>query len=154
MVILEEGRIVEAGATREILADPQHQYTRKLLGSVPRMPALDSRTTPMTTTADYLARARSLEGEAPQQPEGAERLAQHHRPLCARPCSACRVETAEDNDIVLSAGPAHLGTVTQEPDGKVTFKPTDGEAIHHAEQEAPAEVSVGQPAVRDHHGER
>lgn len=39
MVILEKGRIVEAGATRRILADPQHQYTRKLLGSVPRMPA-------------------------------------------------------------------------------------------------------------------
>jgi ABC-type microcin C transport system duplicated ATPase subunit YejF len=39
MVILEKGRIVEAGATRRILASPQHQYTRKLLGSVPRMPA-------------------------------------------------------------------------------------------------------------------
>lgn len=39
MVILEKGRIVEAGATRKILANPQHQYTRKLLGSVPRMPA-------------------------------------------------------------------------------------------------------------------
>ncbi len=39
MVILERGRIVEAGATRKILADPQHSYTRKLLGSVPRMPA-------------------------------------------------------------------------------------------------------------------
>lgn len=39
MVILEKGRIVEAGATRKILAAPQHPYTRKLLGSVPRMPA-------------------------------------------------------------------------------------------------------------------
>lgn len=39
MVILEKGRIVEAGTTRKILADPQHPYTRKLLGSVPRMPA-------------------------------------------------------------------------------------------------------------------
>lgn len=39
MVILEKGRIVEAGATRKILADPQHQHTRKLLNSVPRMPA-------------------------------------------------------------------------------------------------------------------
>lgn len=39
IVILERGRVVEAGATRKILADPQHQYTRTLLGSVPRMPA-------------------------------------------------------------------------------------------------------------------
>jgi ABC-type dipeptide/oligopeptide/nickel transport system ATPase component len=39
IVILERGRIVEAGATRKILADPQHRYTRTLLDSVPRMPA-------------------------------------------------------------------------------------------------------------------
>jgi ABC-type glutathione transport system ATPase component len=39
IVILERGRIVEAGPTRRILDDPQHAYTRTLLGSVPRMPA-------------------------------------------------------------------------------------------------------------------
>ena len=39
IVILERGRIVEAGPTRRILSDPQHQYTRTLLASVPRMPA-------------------------------------------------------------------------------------------------------------------
>ena len=39
IVILEHGRIVEAGPTRKILDDPQHPYTRTLLGSVPRMPA-------------------------------------------------------------------------------------------------------------------
>lgn len=39
IVILERGRIVEAGPTRKILSAPQHLYTRTLLGSVPRMPA-------------------------------------------------------------------------------------------------------------------
>ena len=39
LVILEKGRLVEAGPTRKILADPQHPYTRTLLQSVPRMPA-------------------------------------------------------------------------------------------------------------------
>jgi ABC-type dipeptide/oligopeptide/nickel transport system ATPase subunit len=39
IVILEKGRIVEAGPTRKILDNPQHPYTRTLLGSVPRMPA-------------------------------------------------------------------------------------------------------------------
>lgn len=39
IVILERGRIVEAGPTRKILDNPQHPYTRTLLGSVPRMPA-------------------------------------------------------------------------------------------------------------------
>lgn len=38
-IILERGRIVESGSTRSILADPRHDYTRKLLASIPRMPA-------------------------------------------------------------------------------------------------------------------
>jgi peptide/nickel transport system ATP-binding protein len=38
LIVLEKGRIVEQGNTREILANPQHAYTRKLLTSLPRMP--------------------------------------------------------------------------------------------------------------------
>ena len=38
LIVLEKGRIVEQGKTRDILADPQHAYTRKLLTSLPRMP--------------------------------------------------------------------------------------------------------------------
>ncbi len=39
LVILQHGRIVEAGPTRNILSNPQHPYTISLLASVPRMPA-------------------------------------------------------------------------------------------------------------------
>jgi len=39
IVILQKGRIVESGRTRDILSTPQHPYTRALLRSVPRMPA-------------------------------------------------------------------------------------------------------------------
>ena len=39
IVILEKGRVVEAGPTRKILDTPQHPYTQALLSSVPRMPA-------------------------------------------------------------------------------------------------------------------
>ncbi|MET3925239.1 ATP-binding cassette domain-containing protein [Devosia sp. 2618] len=39
IVILERGRIVEKGYTADILANPQHPYTQRLLASVPRMPA-------------------------------------------------------------------------------------------------------------------
>ncbi len=39
IVVLERGRIVEAGMTRSILDAPRHPYTRTLLASVPRMPA-------------------------------------------------------------------------------------------------------------------
>ena len=37
IVILERGRIVEAGETRQVLANPQHPYTKRLLASVPRL---------------------------------------------------------------------------------------------------------------------
>ena len=37
IVILEKGRIVEAGETRAVLADPRHPYTQRLLASVPRL---------------------------------------------------------------------------------------------------------------------
>lgn len=39
LVVLEKGRIVEQGKTRDILAHPQHPYTQRLLASTPRMPA-------------------------------------------------------------------------------------------------------------------
>ncbi len=39
LVVLEKGRIVEQGKSREILASPKHPYTQRLLASTPRMPA-------------------------------------------------------------------------------------------------------------------
>lgn len=41
LVILERGRIVESGPTREILANPKNAYTQKLLASTPRFPQYD-----------------------------------------------------------------------------------------------------------------
>jgi peptide/nickel transport system ATP-binding protein len=38
IVILERGRIVESGNTRQVLAAPRHPYTQRLIDSVPRMP--------------------------------------------------------------------------------------------------------------------
>ena len=38
LIVLQHGRVVEAGATRQILRDPQHAYTRMLLSSLPRLP--------------------------------------------------------------------------------------------------------------------
>lgn len=38
LIVLEKGRIVEQGVARDILANPSHDYTRKLLASTPRMP--------------------------------------------------------------------------------------------------------------------
>ena len=37
IVILERGRIVEMGRTQDVLANPRHPYTQKLLSSIPRL---------------------------------------------------------------------------------------------------------------------
>lgn len=56
------------------------------------------------------------------------------------------VGSAEDNDVVLSAGPAHVGTITQEDDGGVTFAPADGTAPIRLklDKKNPPRFSVGQ----------
>ncbi len=38
-IVLDRGRIVESGNTRDVLGNPQHEYTQKLIASVPRLPA-------------------------------------------------------------------------------------------------------------------
>ncbi len=38
VAILHDGRIVELGATRQILAHPQHEYTRRLIAAMPKLP--------------------------------------------------------------------------------------------------------------------
>ncbi|WP_156762216.1 ABC transporter ATP-binding protein [Microbacterium karelineae] len=37
-LVLEGGRVVERGATSDVLGAPRHPYTRRLMGAVPRLP--------------------------------------------------------------------------------------------------------------------
>ncbi|MFJ3759321.1 dipeptide ABC transporter ATP-binding protein [Streptomyces sp. NPDC090080] len=63
LVVMERGRVVEAGATAAVLADPQHEYTRKLLTAAPSLTTARPRTpvpaAPEDTTAP-LVEARNL----------------------------------------------------------------------------------------------
>lgn len=38
VVVMHQGRIVEAGPVEQILGDPQHTYTRELVAAIPRLP--------------------------------------------------------------------------------------------------------------------
>jgi uncharacterized protein (DUF1684 family) len=55
------------------------------------------------------------------------------------------VGAAEDNDIVLPVGPAHVGKLTQASDGEVRFSPTDGgEPIRLTlDKKKPARFTIG-----------
>ncbi|GGY72967.1 ABC transporter ATP-binding protein [Streptomyces xanthochromogenes] len=59
VIVMRQGRIVEAGATERVLASPQHPYTRLLLESVPR-PGWDPHT---------IAAARRALHHAPAGPD-------------------------------------------------------------------------------------
>jgi peptide/nickel transport system ATP-binding protein len=77
IVILYGGRVVEAGATREILEDPQHPYTRGLLGS--RLSVDDRRST-----------LRPIPGEVPEAVDWPRGCRFH--PRCFEVMDRCRRE--------------------------------------------------------------
>ena len=41
VVVMKQGRIVEAGNTQDVFANPQHQFTKDLISAVPRLPTLN-----------------------------------------------------------------------------------------------------------------
>ncbi|MFF4503046.1 dipeptide ABC transporter ATP-binding protein [Streptomyces sp. NPDC001401] len=61
LVVMEQGKVVEAGETCAVLADPQHPYTRRLLASAPSLTTARPRT-PVSAapTSEPLVEVRNL----------------------------------------------------------------------------------------------
>ena len=38
VIVMNHGRVLEQGSTKSVFADPQNEYTRQLIASVPRLP--------------------------------------------------------------------------------------------------------------------
>jgi microcin C transport system ATP-binding protein len=54
VAVMQQGRIVEAGKTADVFANPQHEYTKMLLAAEPKgaAPSLDGSARPIVTAAD------------------------------------------------------------------------------------------------------
>jgi len=93
ILVMDHGRIVEEGSTREVIDNPQHPYTRALLSVVPKRDPRD-RGTPQI-----------LRGETPNSihiPSGCR-----FHPRCPMAIAECKTVDPELRRPAASTDPAH-----------------------------------------------
>ncbi|MFF0815070.1 dipeptide ABC transporter ATP-binding protein [Rhodococcus sp. NPDC003318] len=61
--VMQHGRLVEVGATAEVIANPQHPYTRRLLSSVPSRMTVRDRTSAASSTRETVIEVSGLRKE-------------------------------------------------------------------------------------------
>ena len=73
VVVMYRGKVVETGPSRQILTDPQHEYTRRLVSSAPSLTAVRMVASPVTVGPEHSA--PEADGSAPGQvPAGQDLL--------------------------------------------------------------------------------
>ncbi|MFD4601074.1 dipeptide ABC transporter ATP-binding protein [Streptomyces sp. NPDC058464] len=68
LVVMDQGRVVEAGETRTVLADPRHEYTRRLLASAPSLTTARPRTPVSAALLSTAAISAAQVSAAPADP--------------------------------------------------------------------------------------
>lgn len=71
VVVMYRGEIVEAGVAAEILADPRHEYTQRLLRAVPSLSSTSMVTAPAVSTSLVTAPAATARDRAEPDPPAA-----------------------------------------------------------------------------------
>jgi peptide/nickel transport system ATP-binding protein len=63
LVVMSEGKVVEAGPVRQILSDPQHEYTRRLVAAAPSLATARRRPAPATESEDPVLEVANVSKE-------------------------------------------------------------------------------------------
>lgn len=119
IAVMRQGRLVEFGPTKELVAQPRHAYTRQLLDSVPsRLPAVRAR-------AVSSVRSHAVPAEPPATVIEVTDLRKHYGAVAAVDGISFRVHRGETYSIVGESG-SGKSTTARMLTGLTT--PTAGEA--------------------------
>ncbi len=112
IIVMRAGRVVEQGPTRQLLADPQHTYTRQLIAAIPRSAPRPAAPTISTTSS-------APSGAPSSVPVAAIPLLRARGLSKAFRVPGGRVQAVDDVSLELHAGQT-LGLVGESGSGKST----------------------------------